>query len=85
MPYLKRDTWYLSFIDSDGQKRRVASSARMKAEARHLEEELSLKHHRIREQRALGLEPSVVDSGDTLGELLEWWLEQRDTSTTSDE
>jgi len=73
--YQKRGkgTWYLRVKDAAGRWTDVASTAHTKTEARRLAAELERKAERQR----LGLEPLPTDCALSVGELVEWWLEER--------
>jgi integrase len=70
-PYLKRGTWYVRVKDVLGWRSIAVPEARTKAEANRHAADLAM---RLRRQRD-GLEPLPSDRSLTLGELLEWWLE----------
>ncbi len=82
MPYLKDDVWYLSARGGDGKWKRFRSDAKMKTEAKRLEQELRMKLERQR----LGLEPLALENGGgTLGDLVKWWLETHSPSQANHE
>src|SRR5207248_3394098 len=68
-----KGTWYLRVKDADGRWTDVASTALSKTEARRLAAEVERKAERQR----LGLEPLPTDCTLSVGELVEWWLEER--------
>ncbi|MEK7704812.1 MAG: hypothetical protein AAB426_07615 [Myxococcota bacterium] len=68
--YRHRDRWYAAFTDHNGERRRCATKARTKKEAERLPDDLE----RRAERQRLGLEPLPVEDGETLGELVQWWL-----------
>ncbi len=71
--YEKRGTWYANFKDASGRRRNVATKATTKTEARRLAVDLERQAERAR----FGLEPLPSDSTMTLGELCNWWLDER--------
>ncbi len=79
-PFKKRDRWWSAFKDRDGKWRYLPLTAKTKAEARLLNMELQIRENRIRE----GLDvPRPVNVDQTVGSLLEWWLEYRLRKTRS--
>jgi hypothetical protein len=69
--YQKDGRWYLRYRDESGRWRGKASSARTKAEARRLAEDVERRGERVR----FGLEASIPeDGGGSLADLLTWWL-----------
>ncbi len=78
--FKKHGNWYLRYRDSHGRWRRRVSEARTKTEARRLADDLE----RRCERQRLGFEPlPPEDGGGTVGELLEWWLENRSKFTVT--
>src|SRR5712692_389887 len=71
--FKREGRWYLRFKDFAGRWTQQASAARTKTQARRLADELERKAERER----LRLEPAPTDSGLSLAELCEWWLEHR--------
>jgi integrase len=70
--YRKGSRWYLAWRDASGTRRREASTASSRAEARRMADDLE----RRAERQRLGLEAlPASDGGGTLAELLRWWLE----------
>jgi integrase len=78
--YKRGEKWYIGFRDNRGRPRRQACSARNKAEAKRIAEELGLNHERQR----VGLDPlPASDGGGTFGALLLWWLRTYSAKTPS--
>ncbi len=71
--FQKRGSWYLRVKDASGRWTKVRSTAQTKAEAKRLATELEQKSERER----YGLDQRPADNKLTLGELCEWWLENR--------
>jgi hypothetical protein len=71
--YLKRSTWYARFKDHAGAWRSQATKAANKTEPKRL----ALDLERLAERQRFGLEPLPSESTLTLGELCEWWLDER--------
>ena len=71
--YEKRGTWYVNIKDATGRRRNIATKATTKTEARRLAADLERQGERAR----FGLEPLPSDSTMTLGQLCEWWLDER--------
>src|SRR5438128_549571 len=68
--------WFLRVKDDAGRWKKVFSSARSKAEARRMADELERKYERQR----LGLEERPAeDGGGTFKALVEWWLKEFST------
>jgi len=65
--------WYARYRDASGGWRAERTTARTKAEAQRLAEDLERKAERQRQ----GLEPGPSDPGMTVGELCEWWLREK--------
>src|SRR5262245_12778842 len=69
--FWKNKRWYLLYKDSSGRWQRRASKAQGKKEAERLADDLERRHERAR----LGVEPlPQPDAGETVSELLDWWL-----------
>jgi len=66
------DRWYIRYRDAVGW-RNLRTSARTKAEALRLAEDLERRAERQRQ----GLEPLPGDPSLTVGDLCEWWLEEK--------
>src|SRR3954471_21329897 len=73
-------TWYPKWKDAFGQKQRKATTARTKKECEALAHELEVEAERGR----LGLQPIPAKSTITLGELCEWWLNERCPNKTAE-
>src|SRR6266851_5839018 len=71
--FKREGRWYLRFKDFAGRWTQQASAARTKTQARRLADDLERKAERQR----LRLEPIPTDSGLSLSQLSEWWLENR--------
>jgi len=69
----KGPSWWVKYRDGRGVYQQVRTTAPTKTEARRLALELE----RTAERQRLGLEPLPSSSNGTLGELVEWWLENR--------
>lgn len=72
------DKWYVKWTDVAGRPQRRVTASRTKAGAQLLLAELELKVDRQKR----GLEALPVDSGKTLGQLCEWWLETKCTENS---
>ena len=68
-----RGTWYLRVKGAAGRWADIASTAKTKTEARRLAADLERKAERQR----LGLDPLPTDCTLTVGQLVEWWLQER--------
>jgi integrase len=78
--YKRGDKWYIGFRDNRGRWRVKACSARTKAGAKSLADELGLNHERQR----FGLEAlPTEDGGGTFEALLRWWLKTYSAKTPS--
>jgi integrase len=71
--YQKRGTWYARVKDGTGAWRSHATWTTTKTEARRLAEDMERRAERQRH----GLEPLPAESTQTLGQLCEWWLDER--------
>lgn len=71
--YLKRGTWYARVKDGTGVWRSHATKATTKTEAKRLAQDME----RQAERQRFGLEPLPAESTQTLGQLCEWWLDER--------
>jgi integrase len=69
----RNGSWYVKFKDAAGRWKRVVTTAKSKAEARRLATEMEQRAERER----FGLEERPSDCTLTLGQLCEWWLENR--------
>src|SRR5207248_7030902 len=65
--------WYLRVKGAAGRWADIASTAKTKTEARRLAADLERKAERQR----LGLDPLPTDCTLTVGQLVEWWLQER--------
>lgn len=74
-----RGKWYIRFKDEQGVWRDKATPAATKAEAARIGQELESKAWK----RKTGLEPSSIETGITLGELMDWWLQRNSVRTAS--
>ncbi len=76
----KRGRWYLRVKNERGVWVKVATSATTKTEAKRLAHDLERRYERQR----LGLEvPPPPGGGETVGELLQWWLDNHSKGTAS--
>jgi integrase len=73
-------SWYAKFKGPDGRPRRERINAATKAEARRLADDLERKAERQRR----GLEPLLPkNGGETVGQLVSWWLDTYSKRTAS--
>lgn len=78
--YKRKGTWFLRVQDAAGRWVKEKSSARTKTEADRLAFERQQKLDRERD----GLDPTIPrNGGETVGELLQWWLAEHSLGTPS--
>jgi integrase len=78
--YRRGEKWYIGFRNNRGQWRAKACSARTKAAAKRIADELGLNQERQR----FGLEPlPAQDGGGRFGDLLRWWLKTYSAKSAS--
>ncbi len=71
--YQKRGTWYARVKEGTGAWRSHATTATTKTEAKRLAQDME----RRAERQRFGLDPLPSESTRTLGQLCEWWLDER--------